>query len=321
MEIVDFLCKEFNISRLTLGIAGLKDKDAITRQRISIYKSALHKLWGENAFLDALSQYARIIKTDRNDKPIGISSGITNTFQIRLRATKKLSQAERIKTDHIISQLFTEGIPNVFGTQRFGIESRNRKMGKQILNGELKIKEKFEAKFKLQAYASRLFNEYIAWRTTKEPALLDGDILQLDEKWSKTLYIYDKAKNTLQEIQEKGKGKDVFCHPQTSGTSIPYTEESKAEVTWPIIGFNLLMPAPSTQSGQKEVKFLESHGVNKNKLKPFNDYKIFGIRRKIRIRPQKAKYSFDADDLVIRFTLGAGEYASILIDDLLRKLG
>jgi tRNA pseudouridine13 synthase len=44
MEILDFLCKELKISRLTLGVAGLKDKDAITRQWISIYQSALKKM-------------------------------------------------------------------------------------------------------------------------------------------------------------------------------------------------------------------------------------------------------------------------------------
>jgi tRNA pseudouridine13 synthase len=109
-----------------------------------------------------------------------MTSGITNTFSIRLRATKKLSQTEKLKADHIISQLFHEGFPNVFGNQRFGIESRNPKMGKEILEGKLRIQDKFEAKFKLQAYASRLFNEYVSWRTKKEPALLDGDILQID---------------------------------------------------------------------------------------------------------------------------------------------
>ncbi|NCO98282.1 tRNA pseudouridine(13) synthase TruD [bacterium] len=44
MDVVNHLCKEFGISRLTLGIAGLKDKNAITRQWISIYKSALKKI-------------------------------------------------------------------------------------------------------------------------------------------------------------------------------------------------------------------------------------------------------------------------------------
>jgi tRNA(Glu) U13 pseudouridine synthase TruD len=63
------------------------------------------------------------------------------------------------------------------------------------------------------------------------------------------------------------------------------------------------MPVPATEAGQKELKFLESHGVNRNNMKSFSDYKIFGIRRKIWIRPQKAKHNFDADDLVIRFTL------------------
>ena len=44
MDIIEFLCNEFDISRKTLGFAGLKDKDAITRQWVSIYKSALKKL-------------------------------------------------------------------------------------------------------------------------------------------------------------------------------------------------------------------------------------------------------------------------------------
>ncbi|MEI8092490.1 MAG: tRNA pseudouridine(13) synthase TruD [bacterium] len=44
MDVVNHLCSAFNISRLTLGIAGLKDKRAITKQWICIYKSALKKL-------------------------------------------------------------------------------------------------------------------------------------------------------------------------------------------------------------------------------------------------------------------------------------
>jgi tRNA pseudouridine13 synthase len=44
MEVIEHLCKTCNISRLTLGIAGLKDKTAITRQWVSIYKSALKKM-------------------------------------------------------------------------------------------------------------------------------------------------------------------------------------------------------------------------------------------------------------------------------------
>ncbi len=45
MDVVNHLCKDLGISRLTLGIAWLKDKKAMTRQWICIYKSALKKLW------------------------------------------------------------------------------------------------------------------------------------------------------------------------------------------------------------------------------------------------------------------------------------
>lgn len=44
MDIIDHLCKILKISRMTIGVAGLKDKRAITRQRISIYQSALKKI-------------------------------------------------------------------------------------------------------------------------------------------------------------------------------------------------------------------------------------------------------------------------------------
>ncbi|MCX6822845.1 MAG: tRNA pseudouridine(13) synthase TruD [candidate division SR1 bacterium] len=325
MDIITFLCQKFNISRLTLGIAGLKDKDAVTRQRISIYKTALAKLGGEHAFLNALAEKAKIIKTDRHDNPIGMSSDIINTFFIRLRATKKLSLTERKDTDRIITELFATGVPNVFGNQRFGIEERNRKMGKDILDGKLKIHEKFEAKFKLQAYASRLFNEYVYERTHDEPTLLDGDILRSDyhDKFGahKKPYTYNKKDNTLQEIKVKDTGKNAMRYPKPVGEAMPYTEDINAQATGPVIGYNLLTPTASSEAGQQETKFLESHGINKAKLEAFQAHKIFGIRRKIWMQPLKTKHHFDGDDLVIKFSLGAGEYASVLIDSLLKQLG
>lgn len=325
MDIITFLCQRFNISRLTLGIAGLKDKDAVTRQRISIYKSALAKLWGENAFINALAEKARIIKTDWHDNPIGMSSDIINTFFIRLRANKKLSLTEKKNTEHIISELFANGVPNIFGNQRFGIEERNWKMGKDILDGKLKIKETFEIKFKLQAYASRLFNEYVYMRTKKEPELLDGDILRSDyhDKFGihKKPYTYNKANTMLQEIRAKDTGKNAMRYPKPVGEPMPYTDDINAQATWPVIWYNLLTPTASSEAGQQEAKFLESHGISKEKLEAFQAHKIFGIRRKIWMQPLKAKYHFDGDDLVIKFSLGAGEYASVLIDKLLNQLG
>lgn len=324
MEVVDFLCKKLNISRMTLGIAWLKDKDAITRQWISIYKSALSKLWWERAFLATLDEVTKILKTDWNDKPIWMTSDIKNRFYIRLRANKKLSQLERQSTDEIMSDLFESWVPNVFGNQRFGIEERNRKMWKQMLDWELKIKEKFEAKFKLQAYASRLFNQYVIIRTKKELELLDGDIVQVelaDEKWvSQQLCIYNKKDNTIQKIQEKWDWKDVISTPKIISESTKYNIDMNADITGPVSGFDLLMPDIKTESWKIEKSFLDAHWLTKEKMKIFQDYKIFWIRRKLRSYPQNARYKFDWEDLLIEFSLWAWEYASVLIDALLKRL-
>jgi len=45
-------------------------------------------------------------------------------------------------------------------------------MGQELIEGKLKIRENFEAKFKLQAYASHLFNEYLKERIRLEAGSL-----------------------------------------------------------------------------------------------------------------------------------------------------
>ncbi len=164
MDVVKHLCKELWISRLTLGIAWLKDKDAITRQWISIYQRALKKLWWEKEFLHALWQVARVIETTRHTAPIGMTQPINNMFHIRLRAKQAISLEAKDKIQKQITTLLKKWFPNFFGEQRFGVNFQNIKMWKEIIQWKLYLKEKFERKFKLQAYSSYLFNEYLKVR-------------------------------------------------------------------------------------------------------------------------------------------------------------
>lgn len=317
MEVIDYLCKRLGISRMTLGFAGLKDKDAITRQWVSIYKSALQKMWWEKVFLEALSDITRVIETNRHDKPIWMTSEIKNTFYIRLRSLKKLSQIERQKTEETMSNLFEEWFPNVFGNQRFGIEGRNWRQWKQLLDGELKMKEKFDVKFKLQSYASRLFNQYVMSRIKTKWDLIDGEIVEIEESGSKSLAYYDAQKNVLQLFDNKNLGKDFFSYPSNLWKTIAYTPNIKVYITGPILGFDLLMPMVSSQAGKIEKELLTKNWLSENNLKLFKDNKIFWLRRRIRTWPQKAKFNFEWDDLLIEFTLDSGVYASVLIDKLL----
>lgn len=181
MGIINYLCKELKISRLTLGVAGLKDKDAITRQWISIYQSALKRMWGEKIFLNTLAQVAKIIETTYHTKPVQMTDDITNHFSIRLRATQKLGQEVKQQALSLIEKLFAEGFPNFFGTQRFGINGKNWEIGKAIVEKKASIKDSFEARFKLQAYASWLFNQYLKERLPLGRAPIEWEILKNGE--------------------------------------------------------------------------------------------------------------------------------------------
>lgn len=322
MDIIDFLCQRCKISRMTLWFAGLKDKDAITRQWVSIYKRALSKLWGEKVFLEVLAEKTRIIDHWRHHSPIGMTTPIKNTFYIRLRALKKLGQAEKARAEKTISTLFEQGFPNLFWNQRFGIEGKNRTLGKDILDWTVKLKETFEIKFKLQAYASRLFNEYVLWRIKKKLSLLDGDIVELthDASWAKQLGYYLAEKKVIKLFSDTHVNKDFFRHPTNLGKEIPLTPELEIYITAPILWYNLLLPPAKSVAEQKEKSLFESNWLHTKNLKLLQDLQIYGIRRRIRTRPHKAKYHFDGDDLMIQFTLDSGVYASILIDTLLASL-
>lgn len=194
MDVVKHLCKELEISRLTLGIAWLKDKDAITRQWISIYKSALKKMWGEKEFLRALWEVARVIGTGWHTQPIGMTTRVSNLFHIRLRAQQAIWLEDKEKIKAQITKLLEKWFPNFFGEQRFGVNFQNIKMWKEIIEWKLRLKEKFERKFKLQAYASYLFNEYLKLRLqTKRMGHLEdwetgpvfGDDIHLSDPKSK----------------------------------------------------------------------------------------------------------------------------------------
>ena len=130
-------------------------------------------------FLETLGEKVKILSTTWHDAPIGLTTPISNKFILRLRATKHLSQKEKVHTEHILGELFSKGFPNYFGSQRFGVEGKNRKKGQEILRGTLRLKDTFEIGFKLQAYASYLFNRYVDLRTRKGLRLQEADLLSL----------------------------------------------------------------------------------------------------------------------------------------------
>lgn len=138
-----------------IGYAGLKDKNAMTVQSISIPKQFEAKLATFN------HPNIKILETNYHNNKIKLGHLKGNKFFIRL---KKVNPTSHTQIVSVLEQIKTFGIPNYFGFQRFGIDGDNYKKGEAIIKGELKVKDMKLRQMYLNSYQSISFNDWLSKR-------------------------------------------------------------------------------------------------------------------------------------------------------------
>lgn len=68
---------------------------------------------------------------------LGVNKGNTFTMILRQGNSKKQEQLES-KVDAILKNMQQYGLPNYFGTQRFGNMGRNWQTGEKLVKGEIR---------------------------------------------------------------------------------------------------------------------------------------------------------------------------------------
>lgn len=144
------------------GYAGLKDKEGMTTQYISIpakFQSAISNFSNENI---------KILNATLHNNKLRIGHLKANHFFIRL---KKVLPSEAKKLQNVIELIKNRGFANYFGYQRFGRFGDNYQSAKELLiamaNNDKKSLKKYNPKlrdFLISAYQSELFNRYLSKR-------------------------------------------------------------------------------------------------------------------------------------------------------------
>src|SRR5580704_8659826 len=107
-EAIDAICRPWRLRREAVGIGGLKDKHAVTRQFLSI-EGGPHRALSQKSFsLEYLGQTSR----EYTSKDI-----LANRFEIALRDLEP-TDAEDIVRE--LPAFAAHGVPNYFDDQRFG---------------------------------------------------------------------------------------------------------------------------------------------------------------------------------------------------------
>ena len=172
-DMLQILSDSVGVKTRDIGYAGLKDKNAMTVQYISLHRSFEEKI---DAFEHPLIKVLE--KTYHNNKiRTGHLKG--NKFFIRL---KRVQPMHKMKLESALKQIATFGIPNYFGFQRFGIDGDNYKKGEAVIAGTLKVRDRKLRQMYINAYQSYLFNSWLSKRIEISKIIYSFKAEEISEK-------------------------------------------------------------------------------------------------------------------------------------------
>lgn len=151
-KLITVLAKATGLEERDIGYAGLKDKNATTIQYISLpkkYEKELNK--------NLTTERIEILERTYNKAPIKIGHLKGNRFSIILH---DINEKDAKFFNTMALKMQKEGIPNYFGYQRFGEDSRSYLQGKEIAHSGKKLKGSKE-KLLVSAYQSHLYNAWL----------------------------------------------------------------------------------------------------------------------------------------------------------------
>ncbi|WP_434388844.1 tRNA pseudouridine(13) synthase TruD [Melittangium boletus] len=282
-EVVKALSGALGVDEGDVGVAGMKDRQAITRQFLSVPARA------EARLADFALEGVSVLSSKRHGNKLRTGHLKGNRFRLRLRGVRDLGAARES-----FSRLQTRGVPNYFGDQRFGREGDNADFGRLLLLGQRlpRRPDKFQRKLYLSAFQSRLFNRALVERLlagTFDQALL-GDVLRKEDTGG--LFVSESV--------------------EVDGPRVAAFEVSPAG---PLFGPKMTAAAGSV--AEAEARLLVEAGVTPDDFRRGGD-ETQGGRRPYRVRLGGAELEAEGEDLRLTFELPKGAYATEILHELLK---
>ena len=289
------VARRLNLAPGEVGVAGLKDRHAVTRQWVSVPAAAAERL-GQ---LDG--DGIRVLHTSRHGNKLKTGHLRGNRFRVLVRDVPADALADD-RLPRILDRLRQEGLPNFYGPQRFGHDGETLKLGLALLRGEppppsasgrpANLRSPFLRKLVLSAAQSGLFNAYLADRLTDGllRRVLEGDVMA---KWPfggmfvATDLATEQARFNARETVSAG----------------------------PIFGRKTFRAA--AEAARREAAVLADAGLGVASFTGFGKL-MQGTRRHNLIYVDDLKAEVEPEGVRLTFTLPAGSYATVLLREVMK---
>jgi tRNA pseudouridine13 synthase len=126
-ELMAVISRTLGVPRNRIGFAGMKDKQAITRQTVSVH---LHK---DPPSIELDHERISVLWSMRHRNRLRRGHLRGNRFSIRIRDVEPLRAPA---AQAVLRDLEQSGVPNFYGPQRFGYRGNTHLLGIMLLKGE-----------------------------------------------------------------------------------------------------------------------------------------------------------------------------------------
>jgi tRNA pseudouridine13 synthase len=274
------LSKLLGKSLKQISYAGLKDRQAITTQWLSVHCP------GEDiANSSSLAgQGWRVIESTRHIKKLKTGAIAGNQFGIMLRDIERCDAL-----DYKIKYIKQHGVPNYFGPQRFGHQGQNILKSQRFLIEGQRVKDRFLRGLYYSTARSFLFNHILSKRiaTGNWNQALAGDVLQLAGTHS-IFSIENPDEAMITRINQ---------HDLSPASVLYGIGRDRASLD------ALLIQQEALKNLQAWCVALEQHGLEK------------GYRANI-LLPLNLSWAWQPEGLAVSFELPAGAYATSVLREM-----
>jgi tRNA pseudouridine13 synthase len=287
-ELTRHIARALRIHTGQIGVAGMKDRHALTRQFVSVPRSA------ERLVPEINSSEIQVLSARPHSQKLRTGHLRGNRFRILVRDVPENAAALAVPVRDLLMQ---HGLPNFFGAQRFGRDQETATMGMQLLRGEITAppadwsRKRFLRKLALSAGQAVLYNRYLVRRMHDVllRTVLDGDVMF--KQTCGIFYVTDRAAEQARfDTRETVHAGPIF-----------------GKKTFPAHGAALA----------RESAILSDAGITPTQLRSFGPL-LSGTRRRNLVYVDDLAITPLPHGLEFRFSLPAGSYATVLLAEFMK---
>ncbi|PMJ91290.1 tRNA pseudouridine(13) synthase TruD [Vibrio sp. 10N.261.55.A7] len=277
------LAKACKVKTKDVSWAGLKDRHAVTEQWLSV-----HLPKGETPdFGPFLAQYPsiEILDITRHNKKLRPGDLAGNDFEITL---SEVTDVQDVVAR--IEKLAINGVPNYFGSQRFGNQGNNLDEARRWGRENVRTRNQNKRSLYLSSARSWIFNRIVSARLEQGvfDSLLVGDVVEGRE----TTIVDEENLNSLRE---------ALAHQEVS-----ITAAMAGDNALPTQADALLLEQPHLDDEPDLMALIRGNRMRHD-------------RRAVLLKPKDLSWSQSDDQVTLTFSLDAGSFATSIVRELIEE--